>query len=81
MIRPLPQYRYIGSFDILPESAKENDIVLVGNVLYFWRDTWHEIINYEENLLSKITKVVREARDSKLKRELEKLIEEENING
>lgn len=77
MIIPLPRYRYIGSFDILPESAKENDIVLVGNVLYFWCDAWHEIVNYEENLLSKIIKVVKEAEDSKLKRELEELIREE----
>lgn len=77
MIRPLPQYRYIGSSKELPESAEENDMVLVGNSLYLWRDTWHEIVNYEENLLSKITKVVREARDSKLKRELERLIREE----
>jgi hypothetical protein len=81
MIIPLPRYRYIGSLKELPESAEENDIILVGSSLYLWHDTWHEIINYEENLLSKITKVVREARDSKLKRELEKLIEEENING
>ena len=78
MIQPLPQYRYIGSFDILPESAEENDIVFVGSSLYFWCDTWREIINYEENLLSKMIRTVREARNSKLKRELEKLIEEEN---
>ena len=77
MIIPLPRYRYIGSFDILPESAKENDIVLVGNTLYFWCDTWHVIIDYEENLLSKIIRVVEEAEDSKLKRELEELIREE----
>ena len=77
MIPPVPQYRYIGSFKELPESAEEYDIVLVGNSLYLWRDTWHEIINYEENLLSKITKVVKEAEESELKRELEKLIEEE----
>ena len=76
MIRPLPQYRYIGSFDILPELAEENDIVLVGNALYFWCDAWHLIVDYEENLLSKIIKVVKEAEDSKLKRELEELIRE-----
>ena len=78
MIIPLPRYRYKGSFDVLPESAEDNDIVLVGNALYFWRDTWHVIINYEETLLDKMIKTVREAKDSELKRELEKLIEEEN---
>ena len=78
MILPVPQYRHLGSFKELPESAEENDVVLVGNVLYFWCDTWHEIINYEENLLSKMIKAIRKAKDSKLKRELEELIREEH---
>ena len=77
MIPPVPQYRYIGSFKKLPESAEENDIVLVGTSLYFWCDTWHEVINYGENLLSKMIRAVEEAEDSELKRKLEKLIREE----
>ena len=57
---------------ILPESAEENDIVLVGNALYFWCDTWHEIINYEESFSKMIRS--REAEDSEIKREtLEKI--------
>lgn len=77
MIPPVPQYRYIGSFKKLPESAEERDIVLVGNTLYFWRDAWHVIIDYGDNLLNRMITKIREAKDNKLKRELEKLIGEE----
>ena len=70
--------RYIGSFDELPTEAELNDVVLVGDYLYLWQDNWVEIKPlYKETLLDKIIKAVREAEDSELKRELEKLIEEE----
>ena len=72
---------YIGSFDKLPETGTFNQIALVDNCLYLWQDGWHEIINYEENLLNKMIKIIKKARNSKLKRELERLIEEENIYG
>ena len=72
---------YIGSFNKLPETAELNQIALVDNTLYLWQDGWKLIIDYEENLLNKMIKVVRKAKDSKLKRELEELIEEEYKYG
>lgn len=72
---------YIGSFDKLPETGTFNQIALVDNCLYLWQDGWHEVINYEENLLNKMIKIIKKAKNSKLKRELERLIEEENIYG
>lgn len=69
---------YIGSFDKLPETGTFNQIVLVDNCLYLWQDGWHELEPmYRETLLDKMIKVVREAEDSELKRDLEKLIGEE----
>ena len=72
------QARYIGYFEKLPEKAEPNDVALVGDYLYLWQDNWMEIEPlYKETLLDKMIKVVREAEESELKRELEKLIEEE----
>lgn len=74
----LGQARYIGSFKELPEIAEEYDVVIVGSTLYLWYENkWQEIINYEENLLSRMITKIRKARNSKLKKELEELIEEE----
>lgn len=78
MNNPLGYTEYIGSFNKLPETGALNQIALVDNCLFLWQDGWHEVINYEENLLDKMIKIIRKARNSKLKRELEKLIEEEN---
>lgn len=70
--------RYIGSFEELPETAELNDIALSKGFIYIWRDSWQEVEpTYKETLLDKMIKVVREAEDSELKRELEKLIEED----
>lgn len=74
--------RYIGSFEELPETAEPNDVALSKGFVYLWRDGWHEVEPiYRETLLDKMIKTVREAKDSKLKRELEKLIEEEYEYG
>lgn len=70
--------RYIGSFEELPETAEPNDMALSKGFVYIWQDSWQqEEPIYKETLLDKMIKAVREAEDSELKRELEKLIEEE----
>ena len=74
----LGHVRYIGRFDELPTEAELNDVALVGDCIYLWHDNWVEIEPlYKETLLDKMIKVVRKAKDSKLKRELEELIREE----
>lgn len=70
--------RYIGSFEELPETAEYNDVALSRGFTYIWQDSWHKLEPiYKETLLDKMIKTVREAKDSELKRELEKLIEED----
>ena len=66
----LGTFKYIGDYQVLPESAEMYDVATSKGKTFIYIDTWQYQPNPEETKLQKILEIVNNSQDCSLKQEL-----------